>query len=268
MEDFFSTRSHLDYHKGKVLALTGKDIRFEHVTLILREKKKVLDDVSFTIEAGKRTVIFGTSGSGKTSIANLILRFIDEPTSGRVIIGGTPIEEYDIPTLRNAIAYVPQEITLFDDTVHNNIVFGNEHHSKVQMRLAAKLAAATEFIKKLPDEYEFRVGESGNFLSGGQRQRLMVARAFMKQDAEILLFDEAFAALDVKSRQTVLQNLLTFSKGKTAVLISNVFDVIDAAENIIVLHAGKLLYSGPSSRLPKEISLYKMMAESEKDESK
>ncbi len=265
MEDFFSTHSHLDYHKGKVQKLTGLDIRFEHVSLELRGKKKILDDVSFTIESGKRTVIFGGSGSGKTSIANLLMRFIDTPTKGRIFIGGTPIEEYDISALRDTITYVPQEITLFDDTVRNNIVFGNAHHSLEDARRAAKRAAADEFIKKLPDTYDFKVGESGNFLSGGQRQRLMLARAFMKEEAEILIFDEPFAALDVHSRRTVLENVREFSDKKTLLMISNVFEVIDTADNIIVINRGKLLFSGPSSRLPKEISLYKMIADSEHD---
>lgn len=264
MEDFFNTRSHLDYHKGKVTELTGLDIRFEHVSLLF-DKKKVLDDVSLTFEAGKRTVVFGGSGSGKTSIINLIMRFIDKPTSGRIFIGGTPLEEYDIAALRESITYVPQEVTLFDDTVSNNIIFGNTHHSKAEVLKSAKLAAADEFIKKLPEGYQSRVGESGNFLSGGQRQRIMIARALLKQDASLVIFDEAFAALDVKSREKVLHNVHDFSEGKTAILISNVFDVIHAADNIIVLNHGKLLYSGPSARLPKEISLYRMMEESEKD---
>jgi subfamily B ATP-binding cassette protein MsbA len=168
-----------------------------------------------------------------------------------------------VQILRKTIAYVPQEITLFNDTVQNNIIFGNTHHRLSDVRKASTLADAHTFIKKLPGFYDFKVGEAGNFLSGGQRQRLMLARAFMKTDASILLFDESFSALDVRSRQIVLNNLKQFSDGKTTVMISNIFDVISLADNVVIFNHGKLLYSGPSTRLPKEISLYKMIEESE-----
>lgn len=265
MEDFFSTRSHLDYHKGPVTALTGTDIRFERVSLLGDNSKRILDSLSFTIEAGKSTAIFGASGSGKTSLINLVMRFIEKPTRGRILIGGTPLEEYDIEMLRNHIGYVPQEITLFDDTIRNNIIFGNKHHTPERLERAARKAGVTTFIKRLPGEYDFRVGEAGGFLSGGQRQRIMLARALMKEEAPILIFDETFSALDVKTRQEVLRTVSGFSKNKTTIFISNVFDVITVAENIVVLSHGKLLYSGPAHRLPKEISLYKMINESEHD---
>jgi subfamily B ATP-binding cassette protein MsbA len=263
MEEFFSAKSHLDYHKGKVTAIAKADIRFEHVTIRGNGGKKILSNVSFTIEAGKSTAIFGVSGSGKTSLINLIMRFIEKPTSGRILLGGVPIEEYDIDTLRDAISYVPQEITLFNDSIRHNIVFGNRHHDKARLQRAAKRASAEEFIRKLPGGYNFKVGEAGGLLSGGQRQRVMLARAFMKEEAQILIFDETFSALDVKTRREVLHTVHDFSADKTTILISNVFDVIVAAENIIVLNHGKILYSGPAHRLPKEISLYKMIAEDE-----
>lgn len=264
MEEFFSAKSHLKYNEtGARKKLEGADIRFDHVTLLGDGGKPILKNVSFTIEAGKSTAIFGASGAGKTSLTNLIMRFIDKPTHGKVLIGGVPIQEYDLDTLREAIAYVPQEITLFDDTVRNNIVFGNRYHTWERIRRAAKLASASDFIRKLPGGYDFRVGEAGGFLSGGQRQRLMLARAFMKEDARILIFDETFSALDVKTRAEVLAKVHAFAEGKTAILISNIFDVITAAENIVVLSHGRVLYTGPAKRLPKEISLYRMIAESE-----
>lgn len=265
MEDFFRPASHLDYHKGKVTELAGTDIRFENVTLLGVGGKKILSNISFTIEAGKSTAIFGASGSGKTSLINLLMRFTEKPTRGKVLLGGKPLEEYDVDTLRGSIAYVPQEINLFDDTIRHNIIFGNQHHSDAAMRRAAHRAAASEFIRKLANGYNFRVGEGGGLLSGGQRQRIMLARAFMKEEAKILIFDETFSALDVKTRHEVLQTVRDFAVGRTTILISNIFDVITAAENIIVLSRGKVLYSGSAHRLPKEISLYKMIAESEPD---
>jgi ATP-binding cassette subfamily B protein len=263
MEDFFALKSHLDYKNSGLKKITDSAIRFEHVTLLGDEGKKILNNVSFTIEAGKRTVIFGGSGSGKTSVANLIMRFIEKPSHGQVLIGKHSIEEYNLKSLRDAIAYVPQEITLFNESIRDNIVFGNTHHSTERVRRAAQIADAESFILKLPGKYEFSVGEAGTYLSGGQRQRLMLARAIMKEEADILIFDETFSALDVKTRKRVLNNIYEFSEGKTSVIISNIFDVITAADNIIVLNHGRLLFSGAAHRLPREISLYNMIMESE-----
>lgn len=263
MSDFFNLKSHLEYHQGTVHALKGTDIRFEHVTMVGRGGKTILHDISFTIEAGKSTVIFGGSGSGKSTVINLIMRFLDKPTSGRILLGGIPIEEYDLEVMRDAITYVPQEITLFNDTIKNNIVFGSKHASPSAIRRAAMLADAADFIKKLPGRYDFSVGEAGNFLSGGQRQRLMLARALMKEEARIIILDETLSALDIKSRTLVLHNISEFAQGKTTIMVSNIFDMIAAADNIIVLNHGRLLYSGPAKRLPKEVSLYKMIMESE-----
>lgn len=261
MSDFFNIKSHLEYHQGSVHHLTGNDIRFEHVTMVGREGKKILHDVSFTIEGGKTTVIFGGSGSGKTSVVNLIMRFLDKPTHGRILLGGTPIEEYDLEVIRDAITYVPQEITLFDDTIKNNIVFGSKNNTWPHLHKAARLADAEDFIQKLPGKYEFSVGEGGIFLSGGQRQRLMLARAFMKEQAEVIILDETVSALDIKSRTQVLHNVSAYAKGKTTIMVSNIFDMISAADNVIVLNHGRLLYSGPTKRLPKEMSLYTMITQ-------
>jgi ABC-type multidrug transport system fused ATPase/permease subunit len=263
MEEFFAKKSHLDYQTGGINKITDSDIRFEHVTLLGDEGKRILSNVSFTIEAGKRTVIFGGSGSGKTSVSNLLMRFIDKPSHGHVLIGKHPIDAYNLKSLRDAIAYVPQEITLFNESIKDNIVFGNKHHSIERVKRAARLADAEDFINKLPGKYDFSVGEGGTYLSGGQRQRLMLARALMKEEAGILIFDETFSALDVKTRKRVLDNVYNFSEGKTSIIISNIFDVITAADNIIVLNRGRLLFSGPAHRLPKEISLYNMIMENE-----
>lgn len=268
IEELFKAKTHLSYHPvGALTTIAHTDLRFEHVSFEGRDGTNILHNLSFTIEAGKRTVIFGSSGSGKTTIANLIMRFIDKPTHGRVLLGGEPLEHYDVTTLRDAIAYVPQEITLFDDTIRHNVIFGNPHHDHDRMLRAVRVAEAKEFIEKLPGKYDFSVGESGTFLSGGQRQRLMLARALMKEEAPILMFDETFSALDVRTRKTVLRNIVHVSEHKTTIIISNVFDVIAIAENIIVLNHGKLLYSGPSERLPKEISLYRMIDADEPHES-
>ncbi len=260
MEDFFTAKTHLE-QSGTVKAIAETRITFHHVSLLADEGIKILDNISFEIEPGKRTVIFGVNGSGKTSVLNLILRFIEQPHSGRIFIGGRPIQDYDIAALRNIIAFIPQEITLFNDTIYHNIAFGNSHSSFRDIKKAAKLSTAEEFIKKLPGQYKFKVGEGGNFLSGGQKQRLMLARALVKKDAKILLFDETLSSLDVKTRKEVVRNIYHFSEGKTTLIVSNIFSVISAADNVIVLNQGKIIYSGPCNRLTKEVSLYKLIVE-------
>lgn len=259
MDDFFSPRRQL-VSAGKIAKITDMTIVFDRVTL--EEKgKKILHNLSFEIEAGKRTIIFGVNGSGKTSVINLILRFVDRPTRGRILLGGRDVQDYDLEILRNAIAFVPQEITLFNETIRNNIAFGNPRSSWKDIRRAAKLADADGFIQNLPGKYHFVVGEGGGFLSGGQRQRLMLARALLKKNANILLFDETLSALDVRTRERVVKNIYDFSQGKTTIIVSNIFSVVSAADNVIVLNRGRLIYSGHASRLPREIALYKMIVD-------
>lgn len=263
MEDFFTPKTHLNYHKGKVNIITDTGIVFDHVSLWDSHKIKMLHNLTFEIEPNKRTVIFGVNGSGKTSVVNLIMRFVDAPSAGKIYVGGIDLNDYDIEALRSAIAFIPQEITLFDDTIRNNIGFGNPKSSFSDIKRAARLAAADEFIKKLPKGYHFKVGEGGNFLSGGQRQRIMLARALLKKDAKILLFDETLSALDVKTRKAVIEHLYQFSRLKTMIIVSNIFEVVRTADNVIVLDKGRVVFSGPSSRLPREVALYKLIVESE-----
>lgn len=258
MEDFFSVKRQLQ-DVGTRRLLRGHGIRFDSVSVLGEEGKNILKDVSFDIDEGKCTVILGVSGSGKTSLTNLIMRFIDKPDSGRVLIGGIDINEYDPKAIRNAIAYVPQEISLFDDTIYNNLIFGNPKASRKDIKDALYAADAEDFIHQLPGKYNFRVGEGGTFLSGGQKQRLMLARALLRKRAPILLLDEVFSALDVKTRKKVLERLQEVFKGKTVIIISNVFDVVEQADMVVVLNKGEIVYKGKKGGLPREISLYKIL---------
>ena len=262
MEDFFTAETHLT-QTGTFKTIATPGITFHHVTLLGDEGIKILDNISFEIKPETRKVIFGVNGSGKTSILNLILRFIEKPDSGSIFIDGMAIQDYNVKALRDSISFIPQEITLFNDTIYHNIAFGDPHASSRDIKKAAKLSTAHEFIQKLPERYRFRVGEGGNFLSGGQKQRLMLARALVKKDAKILLFDETLSALDVKTRKEVIRNIYTFSEGKTTIIVSNIFSVITASDNVIVLNQGKVIYTGSSSRLTKEISLYKLIVEND-----
>jgi len=148
MEEFFTVKSQLNYHVGGLEAVDDTAIRFENVTVRGDKGVKILEHVSFTVESGKRTVIFGVNGSGKTSVVNLILRFIDKPTSGTVYLGGHDIQTYDLKKLREIISYVPQEITLFNESIRQNIAFGNPRAKLEEVRAAAVVAAADEFIQK------------------------------------------------------------------------------------------------------------------------
>ncbi len=258
MEDFFTTEKNVEAD-GKRKILRGHDIRFESVSTQKNDGKKILKDVSFTLEEGKCTAILGISGSGKTSIMDLIMRFTDKPEKGRVLIGGLDITLFDVDAIRKVVSYAPQDISLFDDTIHNNIIFGNPKATKKEIKDAVYIADAEEFINRLPGKYQFNVGEGGTFLSGGQKQRLMLVRALLRKHASIFLFDEVFSALDVKTRMVVLARLQPVFKGKTVILISNVFDVVKQADNVIVLNKGEVIFSGKSTSLPKEVSLYKLL---------
>ena len=259
LNDFF-TKKFQAPDNGTITDLKEVDIIFDHVTVRGSEDSIILDDVSCVIPGGKKTVIVGVSGSGKTTMMNLLLRFI-EPTSGRIALGETSIEDFTLAGLRAAIAYAPQEINLFNDSIKNNIIFGSKA-SVTDMKKAADLAVADKFIKRLPGGFSFRVGESGSSLSGGQRQRLMLARAFLKRAAKILIFDEPISALDVKTRKNVMENIDNISKGKTTIIVSNIMEIINKADYIIVMNEGKILHAGSSKNIMDESRLTRLILES------
>ena len=262
MEEFFDIKNH-SLEQGSKKILRGYDVRFENISFYKEEETKILDNVSFTAEEGKVTVIFGVSGSGKSSIANLILRFIEQPNEGRVLIGGVDATKYEPSTIRNLITYVPQDISLFDDTIYNNLVFGNPNATAQAIKNAVYIADATEFINRLPGKLKFRVGEGGGFLSGGQKQRLMIARALIRSHGPIFVLDEIFSALDIKTRKKVMERLQKLFKHKTVIIISNIFDVVKQADIVVVLNEGRIVFQGNSNKLLKEASLYKILLNSE-----
>jgi subfamily B ATP-binding cassette protein MsbA len=262
MEEFFDVKNH-SFEEGNKKKLRGYDIRFENVSFYKEDEVKILDNISFLAEEGKVTAIFGASGSGKSTIANLILRFVEKPNEGRVLIGGVDAVKYDPSTVRNAISYVPQDINLFDDTIYNNLVFGNPKATNRAIKDAIHISDAADFINRLPGKLEFRVGEGGGFLSGGQKQRLMLARALIRNHGPIFVLDEIFSALDVKTRKKVMERLQKLYKNKTVIIISNIFDVIKQADTVVVLNQGKMVFNGNSNKLLKEASLYRMLLNSE-----
>ncbi len=246
---------------GQLTELKVEDIHFKNVSTHDEGNNPILDQATFTIPAGKRTVILGASGSGKTTIASLIMRFI-EPSDGTVSIGENNLGDYSMKSLRNAIAYVPQELSLFNDSIKNNILFGNPDATLPELTEATELATADDFIMKVPNNYEFRVGTEGINLSGGQRQRILLARAFLKTQAKIMIFDEPLSALDIKNRATLLKKLEPVIKGKTTIIISNILEVADWADYIVMINHGKVVHTGSSKALHEKEHLIDLLLSS------
>ena len=201
-----------------------------------------LTNINFTVPAGKTTALVGASGSGKSTILNLILRFYD-PQGGAVKIDGTDIRQVTIASLRASMALVSQDVTIFDDTVANNIAYGLKNATDAQIRHAAKAAAAEEFILRMPEGYLTMVGENGVRLSGGQRQRIALARAILR-NAPILLLDEATSALDNESERLVQQTFNDLQKDRTTLVIAHRLSTVQHADQIIVLDKGRIVEQG------------------------
>ncbi|MDF1678329.1 MAG: lipid A export permease/ATP-binding protein MsbA [Legionellaceae bacterium] len=223
------------------------DIAFQSVSYAYRGGAQVLHDVSFKVEAGQTVALVGHSGSGKTTLVSLIPRFY-EVNTGEILIDNQPIQNISLVSLREQIALVSQHITLFDDTLANNIAYGRFGVSREAIIKAAKYAHADEFIRKLPDGYDTRVGENGVLLSGGQRQRLAIARAILK-DAPILILDEATSALDTKSEQAIQAALSHVMQNRTTLVIAHRLSTIQNADKIIVMHEGRVAEFGQHTDL-------------------
>jgi subfamily B ATP-binding cassette protein MsbA len=228
-------------------------IRFERVGFRYDgSRPSVLRDFSLEIRAGEVVALVGTSGGGKTTVANLLPRFWD-PTEGRITIDGVDVRDATLASLRAQMALVTQETVLFDDTVRANIAYGRPEVPIAQVERAARLAHAHEFIAALPQGYDTRLGERGALLSGGQRQRIAIARAFMK-DAPILVLDEATSALDAESEREVqraLDGLVAFEREnrRTTLVIAHRLSTIRNADRIVVISGGRIVEMGPHDEL-------------------
>jgi ATP-binding cassette subfamily B protein len=206
-----------------------------------------LRDIELDIGAGETIALVGPSGSGKTTLCNLIARFY-EPTSGRILLDGTDVADLDITSYRESIGIVDQDVFLFDGTVAENIAYGNRHASAADVRAAAHLANAHEFIEPLAHGYETLIGERGVKLSGGQRQRLAIARAVLA-DPQILILDEATSNLDTQNELTIQSSLATLMDIRTAVVIAHRLSTIAHADRIIVLEGGQIMEIGSHTSL-------------------
>ena len=232
---------------ARPLTVTRGEIRFEGVHFRYRADAPALEGIDLVVPAGSTTALVGRSGSGKSSLLNLVPR-LQDVTSGRVLIDGADVRDVTIPSLRAAIAVVSQEVVLFDDTIAANIGFGRSGASQEEIKAAARAAAAHGFISRLSEGYAFRVGPGGGRLSGGERQRISLARAFLK-NAPILLLDEATSALDSESEHLVQEALERLMRGRTTLVIAHRLSTVREADRIAVLEAGRVIELGRHDEL-------------------
>jgi subfamily B ATP-binding cassette protein MsbA len=243
----------VDKPDAKDIDFINSEIIFNNVGLEF-EQKLALDQVNLKLEKGKITALVGRSGGGKTSIANLLVRFYNVDR-GSILIDGHDINDIKISTLRRQIALITQETILFDTSIADNISYGNDHAKIDQIIEAAKLANADEFISILPQGYDAIIGNQGFTLSGGQRQRLSIARTFLK-NAPILILDEATSALDQNSEQFIMNSLKKLRSGRTILIITHRLSSITFADNIVVMKAGTIVEQGTHDQLLKNKNEY------------
>ncbi|MFC0284378.1 ABC transporter ATP-binding protein [Camelimonas abortus] len=244
----------VDRPDAKPLVVTKGEIVFDHVSFSYDGKTAALDDVSLRAAPGSVTALVGRSGSGKSTLLALAPRLYDV-TSGAVRVDGMDVREATLDSLRRQIAVVSQEVVLFDDTVRANIAFGRPGATDGEIREAARAAAAHDFIMRLPEGYDTRVGHGGSRLSGGERQRVSLARAILK-DAPILLLDEATSALDAESEQIVQTALARLMKGRTTLVIAHRLATVRDADQIVVMDGGRVVETGVHAALLERGGLY------------
>lgn len=241
-------------------------VEFKHVTFSYGKKSEaIIEDISFVAKSGQTTAFIGSTGSGKSTLINLVPRFFDA-TEGEVLINNLNIKEYTENALMDKIGYVPQRGYLFTGTVRSNILYGVENLKKseldARMRHAAKIAQAEEFVTKLKDQYDAPISQGGTNVSGGQRQRLAIARALAKQP-EILIFDDAFSALDMKTDKKLREDLKSEIQDTVVLIVAQRISTIKEAEQIIVLDQGKMVGKGTHLELLKKCKVYQEIAKSQ-----
>jgi ATP-binding cassette subfamily B protein len=227
-----------------------RDITFRYTA----DRPRLFERFSLLVESGCRVGLVGRSGGGKTTLTRLLLRFADVE-EGEILLGGYPIDRIPQSALRSAIAYVPQDPSMFHRSIADNIRFGRPDATDDEVRRAAHLAHAAEFIEALPDGYRTLVGERGVKLSGGQRQRMAIARAILK-DAPILILDEATSSLDSESEGLIQEALWTLMKGRTALVIAHRLSTVRRMDRLVVIEQGRIVEQGPHDALLAEGGIY------------
>lgn len=226
----------------------GGTVTFENVTVVYPGKDvPTLKSFSLEIKQGERVALVGQSGSGKTTLVNLIARFL-EPSEGRILIDGQDISKVSHRSLRRQMAFVTQDVVLFDSTLKDNLTYGLGNVTECDIQKALEVASLTELVQALPEGLETRVGEGGNMLSGGQKQRVSIARAFLK-NAPILIMDEATSALDSKTEQQVVKAMNRLREGRTCIAVAHRLGSVMEANRVFVMSAGKVIEEGSPQKL-------------------
>ncbi len=259
VNEFLQEKNHIISYKNLTREILG-DIKFEDVCFTYEDSGiNALKNISFEVQKGKTLAIIGTTGSGKSTIANLICRLYDS-TKGNIIIDGSDIRDFDIQYMRNQIGYVPQDVFLFSDSIDNNIAFGSEELNDEQIIQAAIDADLHDNIIDLPEGFNTVLGERGITLSGGQKQRLSIARALVR-NPNILILDDSLSAVDTKTENNILNNLKNIMEGRTSIIISHRVSSAKLADHIIVLDDGRIIEQGNHDTLIRKSGVYKELYE-------
>ncbi len=256
----------VEKEKAKDAEPLKQKVVFDHVTFSYDKNETVLSDINLEIKKGELVAIVGPTGSGKSTLVNLIPRFYDA-TNGNVIFDGVNVKDLSFKSLRGQIGIVTQEAVLFNDTVRNNIAYGTFEATDDQIKAAAQHAFANHFVEKMPKGYDTMVGDRGFRLSGGEKQRLTIARAILK-NPPILILDEATSALDSESEKYVQQALDELMQGRTVIAIAHRLSTIMKANKIVVIEAGKIVGCGPHDELLFTCPLYRRLYETQFHQTK
>ncbi|MGO5060422.1 ABC transporter ATP-binding protein [Lawsonibacter sp. LCP25S3_F5] len=247
------------------LTNSGCDVTFDHVGFAYNDGEAVLRDVSFTARQGEVTALVGPSGGGKTTVSRLAARFWDA-TRGRITVGGMDVSQIDPETLMGLYSIVFQDVTLFNNTLMENIRIGRKDATDEEVLSAARLAKVDEFAEKLPDGWNTNIGENGCQLSGGERQRVSIARAFLK-DAPIILLDEATASLDVENETAIQTSLSRLIQNKTVLMIAHRMRTVAGADKIVVLKDGAVAEEGSPAQLRQSGGIFAHMEQLQQESS-
>lgn len=245
---------------GNIESSLQGDIEFRSVSFHFLEGENVLNDISFHVKKGETLAIIGATGSGKSTIVNLVARLLDA-TQGEILIDGNDIRSYSFDTLYQKIGFVQQKAILFSDSIRNNLLFGLKDQSRSNEELwnALAIAQAENFVKSLPENLDAKIAEGGTNLSGGQKQRLSIARAIVR-NPEILIFDDSFSALDYKTDKELRKQIATQLQGTTCIIVAQRIGTIKNADQIIVLDDGHIVGKGKHEELLKTCSVYQEIA--------
>lgn len=251
--------SYEEQEGNEELTNDGYDIQFDHVSFAYKDGEQVLSDVSFMAKRGEVTALIGPSGGGKTTVTRLAARFWDNDT-GSITVGGMKVTDIDPEKLLSLYSIVFQDVTLFNDTIMENIRIGRQGATDEEVMEAARLAHCDEFVESMPEKWNTMIGENGSELSGGERQRISIARAFLK-DAPIILMDEATASLDVDNESFIQESISKLICDKTVLIIAHRMRTVNGVDKIVVLKDGTVAEQGSPAELKQTDGIYKHMVE-------